>query len=108
MTKKRPERPEKQDRTALDADMIDSRAEEIADLAKRLSSVAQKMRTRGLPVIESMGWKNLELAIRKINGPIGSVERAYLRSSTDSVVSKVAEKQAEYDRQLPEDNSAGQ
>lgn len=73
------------------AEMITIASENITDLAKKLSDVAEKMKARGIWSIESNGWKNLGLAIEKLGGAIGSVERAYRKASIEPVERKLAE-----------------
>jgi hypothetical protein len=89
---KKQDQPDKSEETPLTADVIANAGDNIGDLAKKLSDVAEKMKTRSIPSIESRGWRNLNLAIEKLGGAIGSVERAYRKASVDPVLGKVAEK----------------
>jgi molybdopterin-biosynthesis enzyme MoeA-like protein len=87
-----PEKADKTEETPLSSEVIANAGENISDLAKKLSEVATKMQSRNIPSIESKGWKNLNLAIEKLGGAIGSVERAYRKASVEPVKSKVTEK----------------
>lgn len=91
----------KQEESPQTAEMIAVAAENISDLAKKLSDVADKMKARSIWTIESNGWKNLGLAIEKLGGAIGSVERAYRKTSIEPVVRKVAEENGGYSKKAP-------
>lgn len=88
---KKQSKPEESPQTP---EMIAVVSENISDLAKKLSDVAEKMKNRGIWSIESNGWKNLQLAIEKLGGAIGSVERAYRKASIEPVGRKVAEEKS--------------
>ncbi len=82
------------EKTPLDADSVDAKAHDLADLARKLSEIATKMRTRHVSTIEAMGLTNWQQGYEKLRSSTNSIERALVDELNAPVKRKVVEKRS--------------
>lgn len=85
------------EKTPLDADSIEAKAHDLADLARKLSEIAAKMRTRSVATIEAMGLTNWSQGYEKVRSSTNSIEKAFFDQLNAPVKKKVAEKRSSFE-----------
>lgn len=85
------------EKTPLDADSLDAKSRDLADLARKLSEIAEKMRTRHVATIEAMGLANWQQGYEKLRSSTNSIDKALFDQLNAPVKRKVAENRTTYE-----------